>query len=97
MKKARDIAMATYLKEEEDETYFTFLVEFINMRIDFIGHEEQEVQMLLKMHEELYVQKKKIDDRGKLFEHLVDDRSVKIESIKYELLKRTNRKQECLV
>ena len=46
--------------------------------------------MLFKVHEELVEVKKRIDGRGKLFENFSDDKEVKIESIKYELLKRTN-------
>jgi hypothetical protein len=46
--------------------------------------------MLFKVHEELVEVKKRIDGRGKLFESFSDDKEVKIESIKYELLKRTN-------
>lgn len=89
MKKAREIALAT-LKNEEDEAYSLFLIQFINMHCDFAATEEIEVQMLLKVHEELVEVQKKIDSRGKLFETFSDDKHVKIESIKYELLKRTN-------
>lgn len=66
------------------------------MRVDFVGHEPEECKLLLKVHEELYVVKKKLDDRGKLFDAFQDDKEVKIEAIKYELLKRIpDQKQAC--
>jgi hypothetical protein len=92
MKKAREVAMAV-LKDDDDENYCIFLMDFINMNIDFCANEEYEIDMLLKVHEELVEVKKKLDSRGKLFEGFSDDKAVKIESIKYELLKKTKRRE----
>jgi hypothetical protein len=94
MKKAREVAMAT-LKDDDDENYCVFLMDFINMNLDFCANEEYEIDMLLKVHEDLIEVKKKLDSRGKLFEGFSDDKAVKIETIKYECLKRTKRRQAC--
>ena len=77
------------LKGDDDENYCVFLIDFINMNLDFCANEEYEIDMLLKVHEELVEVKKKLDSRGKLFLDFSDDKQVKIESIKYELLKKT--------
>jgi hypothetical protein len=93
MTKARAIALKT-LKEDNDEGYWQFLMDYIQMSLDFYAQEEFEIEMLLELWKEAVEVKTKMDKNGKLFDSFTDNKTLKHTSMKYEILKRSKRTAE---
>jgi hypothetical protein len=63
--------------------------------MDFFAQEEFEIDMLLELYKESLEVKAKIDKNGKLFDVCVEDpKTLKLKSIRYEILKRSKRTTE---
>ena len=92
MSKARALAVKTL--KDENETYLTFLMDYLEMALVFVAQDEFEIDPLLELHKEMVQLKAEIDKRGKIFEGFSDDKHAKFATIKYELFKRTKRTQE---
>ena len=93
MTKARTIALKT-LKEDNDEGYWQFLMDYIQMSLDFYAQEEFEIEMLLELWKEAVEVKTKMEKNGKLFDSFTDNKTLKHTSMKYEILKRSKRTAE---
>ena len=63
--------------------------------MDFFAQEEFEIDLLLELYKESLEVKAKIDKNGKLFDVDGDDsRTLKLKSIRYDILKRSKRTAE---
>ena len=58
------------------------------MSLDFGAKEKFELDLLKQVVEDLKEVKKKIDARGQMFEHAIDDKQLLIENLLYDILKR---------
>ena len=76
MTKARAIALKT-LKEDNDEGYWQFLMDYIQMSLDFYAQEEFEIEMLLELWKEAVEVKTKMEKNGKFFDSLTDNKTLK--------------------
>ena len=73
MTKARAIALKT-LKENNDEGYWQFLMDYIQMSLDFYAQKEFEIEMLLELWKEAVEVKTKMEKNGKLFDSFTDNK-----------------------
>jgi hypothetical protein len=93
LKRAREIAVKV-LKDDDFENYNSFLYDYV--MISFMYSQEQyEFELLLKVHDEMTEVKAKIDARGSVFaEYVVDQKEVPFQGLRYEILKKTKRREE---
>ena len=70
-------------------------MDYIQTSMDFFAIEEFEIDMLLQLYKESLEVKAKMDKNGKLFDVGGEDtKTLKLKSIRYEILKRSKRTAE---
>jgi hypothetical protein len=70
-------------------------MDFIQISMEFFALEEFEIDMLLELYKESLEVKAKLDKNGKLFDVSGEDsKSMKLKSVRYEILKRSKRTSE---